>query len=144
MPPEWLLKGLPGFGSRSSGPAPRLFRERRDRKKLRIANFVGLSGPSGIWGPASINSTLLGVSEINRRGGILGREIEIAFHDTGGDIDDVTQTASEIVASEGADIITGSHITTVTVALRNVCAAHIPYLYTPVYEGAERTPRLLA
>jgi hypothetical protein len=60
---------------------------------LRIANFVGLSGPSGIWGPASINSTLLGVSEINRRGGILGREIEVAFHDTGGDIDDGTQTA---------------------------------------------------
>ena len=63
MPPEWLLKGFPEFGSGSSGPSPRLFRERRDRKKLRIANFVGLSGPSGIWGPASINSTLLGVSE---------------------------------------------------------------------------------
>ena len=75
MPPEWLLKGLArGSVSGSSGPAPRLFRERGDRKKLRIANFVGLSGPSGIWGPASINSTLLGVSEINRRGGILGRE----------------------------------------------------------------------
>jgi urea transport system substrate-binding protein len=144
MPPEWLLKGLPGFGSRSSGPAPRLFRERRDRKKLRIANFVGLSGPSGIWGPASINSTLLGVSEINRRGGILGREIEVAFHDTGGDINDVTRTASDIVASEDADLVMGSHISAVRVALRKVVAGHIPYLYTPVYEGGERTPGVMA
>ena len=91
MPPEWLLRGFSGIGEDTRAVA-RPFRARRDRKKLRIANFVGLSGPSGIWGPASINSTLLGVSEINRRGGILGREIEVAFHDTGGDIDDVTRT----------------------------------------------------
>jgi ABC-type branched-subunit amino acid transport system substrate-binding protein len=144
MPPEWLLKGLPGIGAGTSEPALGPFRARRDRKKLRIANFVGLSGPSGIWGPASINSTLLGISEINRRGGILGREIEVAFHDTGGDIDDVTRTASDIVASDDADLVMGSHISAVRVALRKVVAGHIPYLYTPVYEGGERTPGVMA
>jgi urea transport system substrate-binding protein len=144
MPPEWLLKGFPASVAGTSAQAPRPLHERGDRSKLRIANFVGLSGPSGIWGPASINSSLLAASEINRRGGILGREIEIAFHDTGGDIDDVAQTASDIVASEGADIITGSHISAVRVALRQVVAGHIPYLYTPVYEGGERTPGVMA
>ena len=144
MPPEWLLKGFSASIAGTSARAPRPLHERGDRSKLRIANFVGLSGPSGIWGPASINSSLLAASEINRRGGILGREIEIAFHDTGGDIDDVTQTASDIVASEGADIITGSHISAVRVALRKVVAGHIPYLYTPVYEGGERTPGVMA
>jgi urea transport system substrate-binding protein len=144
MPPEWLLKGFPASVAGTSAQAPRPLHERGDRSKLRVANFAALSGPSGIWGPASINSSLLAASEINRRGGILGREIEIAFHDTGGDIDDVTQTASEIVASEGADIITGSHISTVRVALRKVVAGHIPYLYTPVYEGGERTPGVMA
>jgi len=144
MPPEWLLKGFPASVAGTSAQAPRSLHERGDRSKLRIANFVGLSGPSGIWGPASINSSLLAASEINRRGGILGREIEIAFHDTGGDIDDVAQTASDIVASEGADIITGSHISAVRVALRKVVAGHIPYLYTPVYEGGERTPGVMA
>src|SRR4051794_19227688 len=144
MPPEWLLKGLPGIGTGTSEPALGSFRGPRDRKKLRIANFVGLSGPSGIWGPASINSTLLGISEINRRGGILGREIEVAFHDTGGDIDEVTRTASDIVASKAAYMIMGSHISAVRVALRKVVAGHIPSLYTPVYEGGERTPGVMA
>jgi urea transport system substrate-binding protein len=144
MPPEWLLKGFSASVAGTSARAPRPLHERGDRSKLRIANFVGLSGPSGIWGPASINSSLLAASEINRRGGILGREIEIAFHDTGGDLDDVTQTASDIVASEAADIITGSHISAVRVALRKVVAGHIPYLYTPVYEGGERTPGVMA
>ena len=31
-----------------------------------------------------------------------------------------------------------------TVALRKVVAGHIPYLYTPVYEGGERTPGVMA
>ena len=91
-----------------------------------------------------INSTLLAISEINRRGGILGREVEVAFHDTGGDIDDVTRTASDIVASEDADLIMGSHISAVRVALRKVVAGQIPYMYTPVYEGGERTPGVMA
>ena len=105
MPTRVQRPRPPGEGT--SGPALGPLRARGDRKKLRIANFVGLSGPSGIWGPASINSTLLGVSEINRRGGVLGREIEVAFHDTGGDINEVTRTAADIVASEEADLVMG-------------------------------------
>lgn len=144
MPPEWLLRGFSGLNSGTSVEAPRRFGDRRDRQKLRVANFVGLSGPSGIWGPSSINATLLAASEINRRGGILGREIEITFHDTGGEIDDVTRTACDIVASEDADIVMGSHISAVRLALRKVLAGRIPYLYTPVYEGGERTPGVMA
>jgi urea transport system substrate-binding protein len=123
---------------------PELFERRGYRKKLRIANFITQSGPAGLWGPAATNSTLLAASEINRRGGILGREIELSFFDAGGDIDDVVRTAREIVSGEDADIIMGSHISAVRVALRKVIAGHIPYIYTPVYEGGERTPGVMA
>jgi ABC-type branched-subunit amino acid transport system substrate-binding protein len=144
MPPEWLLKGFaePDTGMSVGTPSP--LRGRRDRKKIRIANFITLSGSAGLWGPACTNSTLLAASEINRRGGILGREIEIVFHDAGGGIDDVVRAASDIVASEDADIVMGSHISAVRVALRKVVAGHIPYIYTPVYEGGERTPGVMA
>jgi urea transport system substrate-binding protein len=146
MPPEWLLKGRPGsFGaSLTASPGLDAFRFRRDRNKLRIANFIALSGPAGIWGPSATNSTLLAASEINRRGGILGREIEMVFHDAGGSIDDVVRTASDVVASDDADIVMGSHISAVRVALRKVVAGRIPYVYTPVYEGGERTPGVMA
>ena len=120
------------------------FRQRRDRNKLRIANFITLTGPAGIWGLSGTNSTLLAASEINRRGGILGREIEIVFHDAGRSIEDVVRTASDVVTSDDADIIMGSHISAVRVALRKVVAGRIPYIYTPVYEGGERTPGVMA
>jgi urea transport system substrate-binding protein len=146
MPPEWLLKGQPGSFGATLTPTPGsdAFRLRRDRNKLRIANFIALSGPAGIWGPSATNSTLLAASEINRRGGILGREIEVVFHDAGGNIEDVVRTASDVVASEDADIVMGSHISAVRVALRKVVAGRIPYVYTPVYEGGERTPGVIA
>jgi urea transport system substrate-binding protein len=126
----------------ASDPDP--FGRRGDRRKLRIANFITQSGPAGLWGPAATNSTLLAASEINRRGGILGREIELSFYDAGGDIEDVVRTAKDVVAGEEADIIIGSHISAVRVALRKVIAGHIPYIYTPVYEGGERTPGVMA
>jgi urea transport system substrate-binding protein len=146
-PPPWLFRGLPdasAFGSLDDAADAGLLRPRRDRGKLRVANFVGLSGASGIWGPASINSALLAASEINRRGGILGREIELVFHDAGGDIDDIASKASDIVEAGDADIIMGSHISAVRVALRKVFAGRIPYIYTPVYEGGERTAGVMA
>jgi ABC-type branched-subunit amino acid transport system substrate-binding protein len=123
---------------------PDLFGRRGDRRKLRIANFITQSGPAGLWGPAATNSTLLAASEINKRGGILGREVELSFFDAGGDIDDVVRKAQDVVAAEDADIIVGSHISAVRVELRKVIAGHIPYIYTPVYEGGERTPGVMA
>jgi hypothetical protein len=119
-------------------PGSDAFRFRRDRNKLRIANFIALSGPAGIWGPSATNSTLLAASEINRRGGILGREIEVVFHDAGASIEDVVRCATDMVASEDADIVMGSHMSAVRLALRKVVAGRIPYIYTPVYEGGEQ------
>jgi urea transport system substrate-binding protein len=146
MPPEWLLKGRSGpLGSTFAPTAgPDGFRLRRDRNKIRVADFVSLSGPAGIWGPCATNSTLLAASEINRRGGILGREIEVVFHDAGASIENVVRTATDMVASEDADIVMGSHMSAVRLALRKVVAGRIPYVYTPVYEGGERTPGVMA
>ena len=147
IPPGALLKTFPG--SRAPGPPDHadgweLSGQRRDKKKLRVVNFLGFSGPAGIWGPAGVNGTLLAVAEINRRGGILGREIEMIFRDAGTCLDDVVRVASDIVAADDADIIMGSHISAVRVALRRVVAGRIPYIYTPVYEGGEKTSGVMA
>src|SRR5258705_7379287 len=145
IPPGALLKTFPG--SRAPGPpdhADELSGQRRDRKKLRVVNFLGFSGPAGIWGPAGVNGTLLAVAEINRRGGILGREIEMVCRAAGTCLADVFRVAPDIVAADGTDIIMGSHISAVRVALRRVVAGRTPYIYTPVYEGGEKTSGVMA
>jgi ABC-type branched-subunit amino acid transport system substrate-binding protein len=114
------------------------------RNKVRIGNFLTFCGSPGIWGPSSTNSVLLAVAEINKRGGILGREIELSFYEAGGAIEDVTQRAAEAIANDEVDVIMGSHISAVRVALRKVTRSRVPYVYTPVYEGGEQTPGVMA
>jgi urea transport system substrate-binding protein len=145
VPPAMLLdRGLCGaFPPLDLRGLPR-FRSRRDRSKLRIVNFIALSGSAGIWGPASINASMLAVSEINRRGGILGRELELVVRDAGCELDELARQALDIVENDEGDIIIGSHMSVVRVALRKVIAGRLPYIYTPVYEGGERTPGVMA
>lgn len=119
-------------------------RDRPERRPLRIAHFITLTGTAGIWGPSSVNSAALAATEINRRGGILGREIELSIHDAGGPPSEVTRIARDLVASGDADIVLGAHMSVVRVSLRQAFAGRIPYIYTPIYEGGERTPGVLA
>jgi urea transport system substrate-binding protein len=145
MPP-FVFRGLsaPTTGP-SWHPADVGFSKRGGaHNKLRVANFLTFSGSPGIWGPATTNAVLLAVSEINRRGGILGREIELTMLDAGGPIEDVVCRAAQAVAFDEVDVIMGSHISAVRVALRKVTGGRVPYIYTPVYEGGERTPGVMA
>ncbi|KWV53090.1 nitrile hydratase [Bradyrhizobium macuxiense] len=120
------------------------FRRRGANSKLKVGNFITFSGSPGIWGPSSTNSVLLAVSEINKRGGILGREIELSMYDAGGSIEEVTRRAEAAIAFDEVDLLMGSHISAVRVALRKVTRNRVPYVYTPVYEGGERTPGVMA
>jgi ABC-type branched-subunit amino acid transport system substrate-binding protein len=114
------------------------------RRKLKVGNFLTFSGSPGIWGPVATNSALLAVSEINKRGGILGREVELSMYDSGGSVAEVTQRAADAIEFDDVDVIMGSHISAVRVALRKVTSGRVPYVYTPVYEGGERTPGVMA
>jgi len=144
--PPFVLRGLPDLADDPPWrPADAGFIRRRGaRSKLRVANFLTFSGSPGIWGPAATNGALLAAAEINKRGGILGREIELTMLDAGGPMSDVVRRAEEAIACDDVDVIMGSHISAVRVALREVTRGRVPYVYTPVYEGGERTPGVMA
>jgi urea transport system substrate-binding protein len=144
--PDLLVRGFPtqpGVPSLSPLDYDR-FKRDGARNKLRVGNFLTFSGSPGIWGPSSTNSALLAIAEINARGGILGRELELTLYDSGGEIEEVTQRARDAVEFDEVDIIMGSHISAVRVALRKITRGRVPYVYTPVYEGGEQTPGVMA
>lgn len=146
IPPSLLFRNLSKAADDLdlSTIKPGYSRRRGAHSKLRIGNFLTFSGSPGIWGPTSTNSAVLAIDEINRRGGILGRELELSIYESGGPIEDVVRRAEQAVALDEVDLIMGSHISAVRVALRNVTRNRIPYVYTPVYEGGERTPGVMA
>jgi urea transport system substrate-binding protein len=146
-PPSLLFRNLSTSSTAPPGMCPTdptSSMTRRARSKLRVANFLTFSGSPGIWGPASTNSAMLAVAQINKRGGILGREIELVICEAGGPIEDVARQAALAIEFDEVDIIMGSHISAVRVALRKAIGGRVPYIYTPVYEGGERTPGVMA
>jgi ABC-type branched-subunit amino acid transport system substrate-binding protein len=115
-------------------------RARRPSDRLRIALLAPLSGPAGLWGPSCQTSATLAAAELNAKGGILGREIELIFSDAGRSPAAVADETVQLVEEAGAEAVIGMHISAVRVALVRALAGRVPYVYTPVYEGGEQAP----
>jgi urea transport system substrate-binding protein len=121
---------------RSRGP--------RGAAALRVGLLIPLSGPAGIWGPSAHKCATLAVDEINGGGGVLGREIKLVLSDAGGAPAAVAAAARELVEDHGVEAVVGMHISAVRVAVARALKGRVPFVYTPLYEGGERSPGVFA
>lgn len=107
---------------------------------LDVAFVVPASGPSGIYGPSCEASGRMAVAEINEAGGILGREVRLRPVDGGQAPDRVAAEVELLVASGSVSAVTGWHTSAVREKVAPRLRGRVPYVYTAVYEGGERTP----
>lgn len=107
---------------------------------FRVGLVIPLQGPAGIFAPSCEAVAALASNEINERGGLHGREATIEVIDGGADGDEVARTVGDRLRGRGLDAVTGWHISAVRNALSPVVKDRIPYVYTSLYEGGERTP----
>ncbi|MCU7729844.1 substrate-binding domain-containing protein [Actinoplanes sp. KI2] len=106
---------------------------------VRVALVVPLRGPAGILGPSAELCAQLAAEEVNAAGGVLGRELVLLPVD-GGDAPERVAAEVEALVSVGAvHGVTGWHISTVRQAVTPRIAGRVPYVYTALYEGGERT-----
>ncbi len=106
-------------------------------KSMKVGVMIPLSGPAGLFGPSSKNCAELAAEVVNRRGGILGRPVELVFADAGVPPAEAAKTAIRLMLSERVDALIGMHDSAVREAVIGAIKAKIPYVYTPVYEGGE-------
>jgi urea transport system substrate-binding protein len=116
----------------------------RTAATLRVGLLIPLSGPAGIWGPSAHKCATLAVDEINGSGGVLGREIKLVLSDAGGTPATVAAAARELVEDGGVEAVVGMHISAVRVAVARALKGRVPFVYTPLYEGGERSPGVFA
>lgn len=106
---------------------------------LNVALVYPLQGPAGIFGPACEACARLAAEEINRAGGVLGRELRLMEVDGGAPPGQVAEQVDALVAAGLVQGVTGWHISSVRQALAPRIAHRVPYVYTALYEGGERT-----
>jgi branched-chain amino acid transport system substrate-binding protein len=66
------------------------------------------------------NGWQLAVEEINAAGGLLGRKVEVISRDDAGRPDDATRHANELLASQKVDMLTGTFLSNVGLAVSDI------------------------
>lgn len=101
-----------------------------------IGICVGLSGVNSVVAPAVVQSAELAVDELNAKGGVLGRKVELAVLDDASGPAGAVKAFNTAIYQRKANVI----ITMETSAARNAGApiaerAKVPFIYTSFYEG---------
>lgn len=118
-------------------PAPEWFTA--DESTLNVALVYPMQGPAGIFGPTCEACARLAVEEVNRAGGVLGKELRLLEVDGGAEPRRVADEVEALVATGAVQGVTGWHISSVRQAVAPRVAHRVPYVYTALYEGGERT-----
>jgi urea transport system substrate-binding protein len=107
---------------------------------LSVGLFIPTSGAAGIWGPSCRACAEIAADEINQVGGVNGREVVLKIFDAGDAPAYVAGIAEDCFLDGEIDAIVGMHTSDVREALAKTVGGKLPYVYTPLYEGGERTP----
>jgi branched-chain amino acid transport system substrate-binding protein len=92
---------------------------------IRIGSVVSATGPAAFLGDPEAKTLKLTVDEINAKGGLLGRPLELVLYDDGGDANKARTFATRLVEDDGVVAMVGGTTTGTTMAM------------IPVFEDAE-------
>ena len=109
-----------------------------------VGLLVPINGSAGIWGPSSIACAQLAQAEINAEGGLLDRRVRLRIIDSSDEATEVGSVTAQLMHAGAIDAIVGMHTSQVRQRVLQDVARQIPYVYTPLYEGGERTPGVFA
>ncbi|WP_432541598.1 substrate-binding domain-containing protein [Kineococcus sp. SYSU DK002] len=110
---------------------------------FRVALAVPRRGPAGMFGLPCRVAGHLAVEEINQRGGIAGRPVEVLDVDAGDEPGRVARTLGLAVRRGEVDAVVGWHLSSVREAVAPAVAGRVPYVYATAYEGGERRDGVL-
>jgi len=103
---------------------------------IRIGVPIGLSGANSVVAPSVVQASELAVSEINAKGGVMGRPLVLEVADDGSGAAGAQRAFDSLVFQKKVDVL----ISMETSAARNaglpiVTRGKTPFIYTSSYEG---------
>ena len=77
------------------------------QKPIRVGYPMILSGGGALFGQPSLTGAQMLVKEVNDKGGVLGRNLELVVRDSKGAPEEATRVSRELVLKEGVDFLVG-------------------------------------
>ncbi|MFJ1757787.1 ABC transporter substrate-binding protein [Kitasatospora sp. NPDC088134] len=110
---------------------------------FRVGLVVPQSGPLGLTGPSALDGALLAAHEVNARGGVRDRLLELVLVDGGGAPAPVAAEVRRLLDAGALDALAGCHTSDVHRAVEQVADGRTAYVFTPPHEGGTRRPGVL-
>lgn len=103
---------------------------------IKIGLMEDVSGDLALLGKPKLNGSLLAVEEINKAGGIMGRQIELTHLDPQGDNARYQEFTRRLLSKDKVDVLIGGITSASREAIRPIVdRTSTPYFYTNQYEG---------
>jgi branched-chain amino acid transport system substrate-binding protein len=78
------------------------------QKPIKVGYPMILSGPGALFGEPALKGAQMYVEELNAKGGVLGRKIELVPRDTKGDANEAVRVSRELILKENVDFLVGT------------------------------------
>jgi branched-chain amino acid transport system substrate-binding protein len=102
------------------------------QKPIKVGMPIPLSGPPALFGDPASKGAMMYVEEINAKGGVLGRKIELIVRDSKADANEAVRQARELILKDNVDFLVGSPPPTSCTLTSSVSPP------TPRWKGAAR------
>lgn len=114
----WLLVGMTAGAAWAADP-------------IVLGKLAALTGSGATWGEHYQNISILAVEEINAKGGLLGRPVELVIYDTKGRPEDTVNAARRMIEKDKVVAIAGTNYSGLQIAIRPLSErAQVPILAT--------------
>src|SRR5712692_5803874 len=78
------------------------------QKPIKVGYPMILSGPGALFGEPALKGAQMFVDEINAKGGVLGRKLELLARDTKTSADEAVRVSRELILKENVDFLVGT------------------------------------
>ena len=84
---------------------------------IKIGSFLTVTGPASFLGDPELKTLQMVVEDINAKGGVKGRKLELIHYDTGGNAKDAVNFVKRLIKNDKVDLIVGGTTTGDTMAV---------------------------
>src|SRR5437016_8037082 len=111
-------------------------------RPARVGIITDQTGALSFMGTANVNVAKMVIDDINARGGLLGREVELFIEDSATDDSVAEAVATKLVERVDVDVVVGGIYSSTRQAIKRpvVDQAEKLYIYPEQYEGQECHP----
>ena len=97
--------------------------------KIKVGTFLAVTGPASFLGDPELRTLQMYIDEVNEKGGVLGKQVELVHYDSGGNAKEAVNFAKRLIKKDEVDVIVGGSSSGETLAvIPEVEKSQIPFI----------------